>query len=70
MGRLKMGCDKRVGILVTGGAGFIGSHTVVELLEEDYNVVVIDNLSNSTSSEGGKTLPPVLDRICEIVVSV
>ena len=35
-------------ILVTGGLGFIGSHTVVELLEEDYEVVVIDDLSNSS----------------------
>ena len=34
-------------ILVTGGAGFIGSHTCVELLESGYNVVVVDNLSNS-----------------------
>lgn len=34
-------------ILVTGGAGYIGSHTVVELLKEDYDVVVVDNLSNS-----------------------
>lgn len=35
-------------IIVTGGLGYIGSHTVVELLNEDYEVVVIDNLSNST----------------------
>lgn len=35
-------------ILVTGGAGYIGSHTVVELLEKDYDVIVIDNLSNSS----------------------
>ena len=35
-------------VLVTGGAGFIGSHTVVELQEAGYDVVVIDNLSNST----------------------
>jgi UDP-glucose 4-epimerase len=34
-------------ILVTGGAGFIGSHTCVELLHANYEVVVIDNLSNS-----------------------
>ena len=35
-------------ILVTGGAGYIGSHTVVELLERGYGVVVVDNLSNSS----------------------
>ncbi len=35
-------------ILVTGGAGFIGSHTVVELQNEGYDVVVVDNLSNSS----------------------
>ena len=34
-------------ILVTGGAGFIGSHTVVELLNAGYDAVVLDNLSNS-----------------------
>ena len=34
-------------ILVTGGAGFIGSHTCVELLNGGYDVVVIDNLVNS-----------------------
>ena len=34
-------------ILVTGGCGYIGSHTVLQLLEQDYDVVVIDNLSNS-----------------------
>lgn len=45
-------------ILVTGGTGYIGSHTVVELLNENYDVVIIDNLSNS--DEG------VLDGIKEI----
>ena len=34
-------------ILVTGGTGFIGSHTVVELQEAGYKVVIVDNLSNS-----------------------
>ncbi len=34
-------------ILVTGGAGYIGSHTCVELLNRDYEIVVLDNLSNS-----------------------
>ncbi|CAH8282459.1 UDP-glucose 4-epimerase [Mariniflexile fucanivorans] len=37
-------------ILVTGGLGFIGSHTVVELQKEGYEVVIIDNLSNSSIS--------------------
>ena len=34
-------------ILVTGGAGYIGSHTCVELLNENHDVIVVDNLSNS-----------------------
>ena len=35
-------------ILVTGGSGYIGSHTVLELLNKNYEVVVVDNLSNSS----------------------
>ncbi len=34
-------------ILVTGGAGYIGSHTCVELLNLGYEIVIVDNLSNS-----------------------
>ena len=45
-------------ILVTGGAGFIGSHTIVELLNENNDVVVLDNFCNSK--------PVVLDRIKKI----
>lgn len=36
-------------ILVTGGTGYIGSHTVVELQSAGYEVVIIDNLSNSSA---------------------
>lgn len=46
-------------VLVTGGCGFIGSHTVVELLEKGYEVVVVDDLSNASAA--------VLERIGQIV---
>ena len=36
-------------VLVTGGTGYIGSHTVVELQAAGYEVVIIDDLSNSTA---------------------
>ena len=45
-------------ILVTGGAGYIGSHTVVELQNAGYDVVVVDNLSNSSKKS--------LERVSEI----
>ncbi len=34
-------------ILITGGCGYVGSHTIIELLEDGHEIVVIDNLSNS-----------------------
>jgi UDP-glucose 4-epimerase len=34
-------------ILVTGGTGYIGSHTVVELINSGFEVIIVDNLSNS-----------------------
>ena len=45
-------------ILVTGGLGFIGSHTVVELIKNDHNVIIADNLVNSKVE--------VLDKISRI----
>lgn len=41
-------------ILVTGGTGFIGSHTCVELLENGYEIVIVDNLSNSKEATVGR----------------
>ncbi|MCL4167828.1 UNVERIFIED_CONTAM: hypothetical protein GTU68_015103, partial [Idotea baltica] len=37
-------------ILVTGGTGYIGSHTAVALAEQGHDVVIVDNLSNSSSA--------------------
>ena len=45
-------------ILVTGGAGFIGSYTCVELLGSGYEVVIVDNFLNSKAS--------VVDRVASI----
>lgn len=44
-------------LLVTGGAGYIGSHTVWELLDNNYNVVVIDNLSKGYRASIPKDIP-------------
>lgn len=45
-------------VLLTGGAGYIGSHTAVELLEEGHDIVIVDNFSNSS--------PDVLEKIKKI----
>ena len=54
-------------ILVTGGAGYIGSHMVLSLLENDFDVVVLDNLSNS-SKESIRRVSEISDRKCIFVL--
>jgi UDP-glucose 4-epimerase len=61
-------------VVVTGGTGYIGSHTVVELQQQGYEVIIIDNLSNSTAAvieriamiTGKKPLLEVFD-LCDAV---
>ncbi len=45
-------------VLVTGGAGYIGSHTVIELINNGYEIIIVDNLSNSS--------PDVIPKLKEI----
>ncbi|MBR2934752.1 MAG: UDP-glucose 4-epimerase GalE [Oscillospiraceae bacterium] len=59
-------------VLVTGGAGYIGSHTCVELLQSGYDIVVVDNLSNSCPEAlrrveqiTGKTIPFIEADVCD-----
>ena len=56
--KVKKGSVVDMSILVTGGAGFIGSHTTVELLKAGREIVMIDNFSNSK--------PEVLEQIKKI----
>ena len=44
--------------MVTGGLGYIGSHTTLELMKAGYNVIVVDDLSNSFED--------VADKICKL----
>lgn len=53
-------------ILVTGGAGYIGSHTCVELLNDNYEIVVLDNLSNS-SEESLRRVQDITGKSLEFV---
>lgn len=57
-------------VLVTGGAGYIGSHTCVALLEQGHDIVVLDNLSNSSTESltrvteiTGKSFPIIIDDV-------
>lgn len=63
---------KTMNILVTGGAGYIGTHTVLELLENGHSVSVVDNLSNSSKESiarveklSGKKVPLYIFDLCE-----
>jgi len=47
-------------ILITGGCGFIGSHTTIELIQNGYDCIIIDNFSNSNSN-----ILPKLEKICQ-----
>ena len=61
-----MESNKFVTIFVTGGAGYIGSHCIVELLEAGYQVIACDNFSNSVSGHVPNKLPPSLERVEEL----
>lgn len=52
-------------ILVTGGAGFVGSHTVLELLNAGHRVICVDNLCNAFGAVDAK-LPESLKRVQEL----
>ena len=59
-------------ILVSGGAGYIGSHTCVELIKAGYDIVVADNLINSSEEAlrrvekiAGKKIPFVKTELCD-----
>ena len=63
-------------ILVSGGAGYIGSHTCVELIEAGYDIVVVDNLSNSSEESirrvekiTGKNIPFVKADLCDVAAT-
>lgn len=52
-------------ILVTGGAGYVGSHTVLELLKFGYQVICVDNLHNAYQADGAR-LPESMHRVEEL----
>ena len=52
-------------ILVTGGAGYIGSHTIVDLIKAGFEPIIIDNLSNSTKNVISK-----LEELCQQKITI
>ena len=63
-------------ILVSGGAGYIGSHTCVELLQAGYDIVVADNLSNSCEESirrveqiTGRHVPFIRADLCDVAAA-
>ncbi|KAI8605133.1 UDP-glucose 4-epimerase [Dissophora ornata] len=58
---------KATTILVTGGCGYVGSHTVLSLLQSGYKVVVLDNLSNTSGNSQEAVVPEALKRIQKIL---
>lgn len=59
--------SKATKVLVTGGCGYVGSHTVLSLLQSGYKVVVLDNLSNTSAKAGETVVPEALKRIQKIL---
>ena len=57
-------------ILVTGGAGYIGSHTVVELLERDEELVIVDNFANSKPVSTLVEVNSLVKKGCKIEIEV
>lgn len=58
--------SKATTVLVTGGAGYAGSHTVLVLLTEGYNVVVVDSCVNCSLPSTKGTLPSSLARVAAL----
>ena len=51
-------------VLVTGGAGYVGSHCIIKILELGYNVIIVDNLCNTTAGRGFINIKQILTNIC------